>query len=131
MNIYPHLSAATTMIGDKIVTSAGEELGTLKELMVDLDEGRVNYVVLAFGGFWGLGDKLFAVPWEALTFNTENHTFILDMDNEQLKNAPGFDKDNWPAEAQYASGWLVDLYDYYGYYPYWMSEPERDIDQER
>jgi len=129
MNDYPRVLSATTMIGDKVVNPNGEELGTLKELMIDLDEGRVNYAVLSFGGFLGMGDKLFAIPWEALSLNAEDHSFTLNVDKELLENAPGFDKDNWPDEAQYASGWLLDLYNYYGYTPYWMSETERDRDQ--
>src|SRR3990172_8867195 len=123
MNKYPRVLSATTIIGDKVVSPDGEELGTLKELMIDLDEGRVNYAVLSFGGLLGMGDKLFATPWEALTLNPEDHSFILNVYKEQLENAPGFDKDNWPDEAQYEAGWLLDLYNYYGYTPYWMSEP--------
>jgi sporulation protein YlmC with PRC-barrel domain len=126
MKEYPRVLSATTMIGDKVVNAAGDELGTLKELMIDLDAGRVNYAVLSFGGFMGLGDKLFAIPWEALTLNTKDHDFILHVDKAKLENAPGFDKDDWPDEAQYDAGWLHDLYDYYGYPPYWKKEVERD-----
>jgi len=129
MSRYPQVLSAANLIGNKIVSPAGEELGNLKDLMIDLDEGQVNYAVLSFGGFLGLGDKLFAIPWDALTINPENNTFILDMNKDQLKDAPGFDKDHWPDEAQYQAGWLLDIYDYYGYTPYWMSE--RDLDQRR
>lgn len=122
MSQYPHVLSAAALIGSKIVSPAGEELGNLKDLMIDLDEGQVNYAVLSFGGFLGLGDKLFAIPWDALTINPENNTFILDMNKDQLKDAPGFDKNHWPDEAQYQAGWLLDIYDYYGYTPYWMSE---------
>jgi sporulation protein YlmC with PRC-barrel domain len=126
MKENPRVLSATTMIGDKVVSTAGEELGTLKEIMIDLDAGRVNYAVLSFGGFLGLGDKLFAIPWDALTLNTNDHDFVLHVDKAKLENAPGFDKDDWPDEAQYDAGWLIDLYDYYGYPPYWMKEAERD-----
>ena len=126
MKKYPRVLSATTMIGDKVVSTTGEDLGTLKELMIDLDEGRVNYAVLSFGGFLGLGDKLFAIPWEALTLNTDDHDFILQVDKEKLENAPGFDKDDWPDEARYESGWLLDVYDHYGYTPYWMNGSEQD-----
>lgn len=129
MNENPQVLSATTMIGDKVVSPEGEDLGTLKELMLDLDEGRINYAVLSFGGFLGVGDKLFAIPWEALTVNTEEHTFILNVDKEQFQNAPGFDKEDWPDQAQYDSGWLLDVYNYYGYSPYWMNEPERNLDR--
>lgn len=129
MDEYPQVLSASTMIGNKVVNPSGEELGSVKELMIDLDDGRVNYAVLSFGGFLGLGDKLFALPWEALTLSTEEHAFILNVEKEQLENAPGFDKDNWPDKAQYEAGWLLDLYNYYGYTPYWMSEPEEGRDR--
>lgn len=124
MKTFPQVLSASSMLGNKIVSPEGEELGILKELMIDLDEGQINYAVLSFGGFLGLGNKLFAIPWEALTLNTDDHTFILDVDKEQLKNAPGFDKETWPNDIQYESGWLVELYQYYGYAPYWVSESE-------
>ncbi len=125
MNNYPHVLSATTIIDDKVVSTTGEELGTLKELMIDMDAGRINYAVLSFGGFLGLGDKLFAIPWEALTINPEGHTFTLNVDKDQLENAPGFDKDNWPSEIEYEAGWLLDLYAYYDFPPYWV-ETERN-----
>ena len=120
MNEYLQVLSASTIIGDKVLNPAGEQLGIIKELMIDLDEGHVAYAVLSFGGFLGMGDKLFAIPWEALALDTEDHAFILDMDKEILKNAPGFDKDHWPGTAEFEAGWLLDIYEYYGYSPYWM-----------
>ncbi len=131
MNENPQVLSATTMIGDNVVSPEGEDLGTLKELMLDLDEGRINYAVLSFGGFLGMGNKLFAIPWEALTLNPHDHSFTLNVDKDRLENAPGFDKDNWPDQAQYDSGWLNDVYDYYGYTPYWASESEQDRNRNR
>jgi len=122
MNEYPGMLSATKMIGNKIMNTEGEQLGTIKDLMIDLDEAQIAYVVLSFGGFLGLGDKLFAIPLEALTFIAEDETVILDVDKEVLRNAPGFDKDHWPDEAQYEAGWLLDIYAYYGYSPYWMPD---------
>jgi sporulation protein YlmC with PRC-barrel domain len=122
MNQHPHMRSASTIIGNKVVNPEGEELGSIKDLMIDLDDGQIAYAVLSFGGFLGLGDKLFAIPLEALTFETEDHTAILDVDKEMLKNAPGFDKDHWPDTAQYEAGWLLDIYEYYGYSPYWMPD---------
>jgi sporulation protein YlmC with PRC-barrel domain len=108
------------MIGSKVLNPAGEPLGNLKELVIDLEEGQIVYAVLSFGGFMGMGDKLFAIPWEALVLNPRDQTFILDVEKEVLKEAPGFDKDHWPTNAQYEAGWLLDIYEYYGYSPYWM-----------
>ena len=126
---YPRVLSATTIIGDKVLNTAGEHLGNIKELMIDLDGGLIAYAVLSFGGFLGMGDKLFAIPWEALTVDTENHSLILDVDKEVLKNAPGFDKDNWPDNAKYEAGWLLGVYEYYGYSPYWMPDEDEIEDQ--
>ena len=128
---YPRVLSATKLMGNKVVNTAGEQLGTMKELMIDLDDGLVAYAVLSFGGFLGLGDKLFAIPWEALTFNSDNQTFILDVDKEVLEDAPGFDKDNWPDNAKYEAGWLLGVYEYYGYSPYWMpAEDDEDFEEQ-
>jgi sporulation protein YlmC with PRC-barrel domain len=126
LNTYAQVLSASKMIGEKVINTAGEQLGTIKELMIDLDEGYIAYAVLSFGGFLGLGDKLFAIPWEALTWGPEDHAFILDIDKEVLKNAPGFDKDHWPEGAQYEAGWLLDIYEYYGYSPYWMPDKQEE-----
>lgn len=122
MNGHPQVSPATSIIGSKVVNPAGDPLGAIKELMVDLEDGQIAYAVLSFGGFLGLGDKLFAIPLEALAFANGDHTVILDVDKEVLRNAPGFDKDHWPDPAQYEAGWLLDIYEYYGYSPYWMPD---------
>ncbi len=73
VNEYPQVLSASTIIGDKVLNPAGEQLGIIKELMIDLDEGNVAYAVLSFGGFLGMGDKLFAIPWEALALDTEGN----------------------------------------------------------
>jgi sporulation protein YlmC with PRC-barrel domain len=122
MNEHSRVLSATRLIGNKVVNTEGQQLGNIKELMVDLDDGQIAYAVLSFGGFLGVGDKLFAIPLEALTINPQDHTVILDVDKEVLKDAPGFDKDHWPDNAQYEAGWLLDIYEYYGYSPYWMPD---------
>ena len=127
MNNYPRVLSATTIIGDKVINSAGEQLGSIKELMMDIDKGRIAYAVLSFGGFLGFGDKLFAIPWRALTIDTANHAFILDVDKGVLEKAPGFDKENWPDNAKYEAGWLLGVYEYYGYSPYWMPDEEEEF----
>jgi sporulation protein YlmC with PRC-barrel domain len=66
MNEYPQVLRVTTVIGNKVLNRAGESLGNLKELVIDLEDGHIAYAVLSFGGFIGRGDKLFAIPWEAL-----------------------------------------------------------------
>lgn len=119
MHNGPRALSATTLIGDDVKNAAGEDLGELKEIMIDLNGGRVAYAVLSFGGFLGMGDKLFAIPWEAFTVDTEEKVLVLNIDRETLRNAPGLDKDNWPEAMDGDDTWLAEIYDYYGYGPYW------------
>lgn len=123
MNEHPRVLSATKIIGNKVVNRQGEELGSIKDLTIDLDDAQIAYAVLSFGGFLGVGDKLFAIPLEALIFMNKQ-TVILDVDKEVLKNAPGFDKDRWPDDAQYEAGWLLDIFEYYGYSPYWRPDKQ-------
>lgn len=113
----PRVMSASTLEGDEIVNRQGEKLGTLEEIMLDVSSGRIAYAVLSTGGFLGMGDKLFAVPWQALTLDTDNECFILDVDKDRLQNAPGFDKNHWPAMAD--QRWASELHTYYGTRPYW------------
>jgi hypothetical protein len=78
--------------------------------------GGLGYAVLSFGGFLGVGEKLFAVPWSALTLDTTNKRFILEVDKEQLKDAPGFDADQWPDMIDPV--WSDQIHSYYGTKPY-------------
>jgi sporulation protein YlmC with PRC-barrel domain len=110
---------ASRIIGETVVNRQNEELGKIQELVIDAKEGRLAYAVLASGGFLGMGQRLFAMPWKAFEFaNTENK-LILDVDKERLKAAPGFDKDaKWPDFADKA--WGSTIFEYYGCPPYWM-----------
>lgn len=98
--MHPKVLSAHTLMGDPVRNPEGERLGDLKELMIDLDSGRVRYAVLSFGGFLGLGDKLFAMPWSVLRVDTEKREIVLDVPKEAFENAPGFDKSDWPSTAE-------------------------------
>lgn len=104
-----------TLQGNEVINQAGEDLGEIKTFIVDPEEGRIAYAVLSFGGFLGMGDKLFAVPWQALSLVPGEHKFRLNESKERLKSAPGFDKDNWPNMSE--PTWSKSIYDYYGYVP--------------
>src|SRR5438105_2024602 len=114
---YRRVMSAGTLAGDRVRNSAGEDLGKIEEIMIDVATGRVAYAVLSFGGFLGMGDKLFALPWDALQLNEDEHEFILDVDKATLENAPGFDKENWPDMAD--ENWASQIYGHYGSKPYW------------
>ena len=95
----PQLMGANTLIGNDVYNLAEDDLGDIKEIMLDMESGRIVYAVLSYGGILGIGEKLFAVPWGALTLDTKNKRFILNVEKDKLENAPGFDKDNWPDVA--------------------------------
>lgn len=114
----PRLLSASTLMGDRVINSKGEDLGKVEEFMLDLDSGCIGYAVLSFGGILGIGDKLFAIPWNALHLDTDRKVFILDIDRERLENAPGFDKNNWPQTVD--RDWLLEVYRFYGSEPYWV-----------
>lgn len=111
----PGLMGAETLVGNDVFNQKDEDLGDIKEIMLDMRTGRVSYAVLSFGGFMGMGEKLFAVPWEALTLDTANKRFVLNTDKASLENAPGFDKDKWPNMAD--SSWAAGIHAYYGTTP--------------
>jgi hypothetical protein len=108
----PALMGADTLLGNDVYNSADENLGSIKEFMIEMSTGNISYAVLSFGGFLGVGDRLFAVPWQALTLDTANKRFMLNATKEQLKNAPGFDKDHWPSMAD--STWASGIHKFYG-----------------
>jgi sporulation protein YlmC with PRC-barrel domain len=102
----PRLMGAQTLVGNHVHNRDEEDLGDIKEIMLDMRTGRVSYAVLSFGGFLSMGEKLFAVPWEALELDTANKRSVLDVKKEQLAGAPGFDKSKWPdmADATWEKG---------------------------
>ncbi len=108
----PTLVSASTLSNDDVYNRQGEKLGSIKDLMMDIQSGRVCYAVLSFGGFLSLGEKLFAVPWSALAVDTENQRLLLDTNEVRLKDAPGFDKDNWPNMAD--PFWEENIQSFYG-----------------
>ena len=103
--------------GTAVYGADNQRIGSIERVMIDKIGGKVAYAVLGFGGFLGMGDKLFAIPWQALELDTEDHAFILDVDAERLKQAPGFDKDHWPTMAD--EQWATQIHDYYRATPYW------------
>lgn len=114
----PELMTAATLTGNPVVNSAGDDLGEIEDIMLDVPSGRVAYAVLSTGGFLGMGNKLFAIPWRALKLDTDNERFILDIEVDRLRDAPGFDKDHWPSMAD--PQWATSIHEYYHSTPYWQ-----------
>jgi len=95
-----------------VKNEAGEKIGTIEDLVVNITTGRVSYAALGFGGVLGIGEKLFAVPWNQLQLRTDNdeHYFVLNVSKDALKAAPGFDKSNWPNFADPSFTERIDHY---------------------
>ena len=114
-----HFLLASDLKGNRVVNKNAEDLGTLEDYMIDLQNGRIAYAVLSFGGWFGMGNKLFPIPWSALTMQLydNNLRIILNVDKEVLQKAQGFDKSQLPLSYDE----LSNVYTYYGYKPYWQT----------
>jgi sporulation protein YlmC with PRC-barrel domain len=124
-----YIYRTSKLIGTDVENPQGENLGEIADVVLDPQTGQVAYAVLSFGGILGLGEKYFAIPWAALapktptTKGAQYDRFVLNVDKERLKNAPSFDKDNWPDMAD--RRWAEQVYSYYGVQPYWMHREAR------
>ena len=114
----PHAWLASELIGLKVLSQTGESLGKIEDVVVHPGD-RPSYAVLSFGGWLGMGDKLFALPWSVLrtveadaTVKDSARSLVLPVSKERFKTAPGFDKANWPDMANHE--WTNALDTYYG-----------------
>jgi len=112
-----------SILGAKVINTAREDLGTIEDIVIDARDNKVVYAILSFGGLLGLGDKHFAIPWEALSFDASEKVAVLSIDKDRLSNAPGFDKDNWPDLGNQT--WGSQVHQHYGFKPYWERKTSR------
>lgn len=108
----PELMGANALVGSQVRNMQDQRLGTIKEIMLDTHTGKIAYAVLSYGGIFSLGEKLFAVPWNAIWLDAANKRLVLDIDKDRLEYAPGFDASHWPAKVDRA--WLDASHRYYG-----------------
>jgi sporulation protein YlmC with PRC-barrel domain len=118
----PDIMAAATLDGSKVMPSDGEHVGKISDIMLDVRNGRIAYAVLAEEGFLGMGANLHAIPWTALTLDTDEKCFFVDITAQRLKDDPGFDKDHWPTMAD--AKWAMSMHSYYNREPYWSATQE-------
>lgn len=102
----------SAVVGMKVQDIQGNKLGDIKDLVIDPADGSIGYAVLDFGGFLSIGEKYFAVPWEALRLTRDRKAIVLDVSKKDLKQAPGFDKNNWPDLGSEEQALII--YEYYG-----------------
>lgn len=110
--IARNIISADSVAGTEVRNLENEKLGSIEDTMLDLGQGSVAYMVLSFGGFLGFGDKLFAVPAEALTYDARSECYRLNVSKEKLEKAPGFNKDHWPNSSD--PYWADGLHEFYG-----------------
>jgi hypothetical protein len=110
------LIASDRVEGTPVFRPGGKRIGTIKRLMLDKRRGTVAYAVMGFGGFLGIGDDYYPLPWALLTFDEGLGGYKVDLSDQQLKGAPKFARNNWDFgdRAQETA-----LFDYYGTPPYW------------
>jgi hypothetical protein len=112
----------TSLIGsDKVEGTAvygpdREKIGSIERVMIDKISGKVAYAVLSFGGFFGMGEDYYPVPWSTLDYDTSLSGYRVNFTREQLDRAPKYTESqgwNWSREND------RKVYDYYGAQPYW------------
>lgn len=103
--------------GTSVYDQNGESIGSVKRMMIDKLSGKVAYVVISFGGFLGLGQDEYYLPWAKLTYDPSLGGFRTDVSEQQLQASPKFYQDknyDWSNRAH-----EKDLHDYWGSSPYW------------
>lgn len=104
---------ASKVIGMKVHNAQGENLGKIDDIIVDVNNERVSYAILAFGGTMGMGSKLFAYPVSLFQPSADRDTLVLNVDKDRLKSAPGFERKNWPDWGE-KSAYRSDIERYFG-----------------
>lgn len=105
--------SASTITGTSVENLQGDNIGDIYDLMIDLERGEILYAVLSHGGFLGMGNDYFAIPMQALMFSDRDEDLIkVDVDKQILENAPGFNKDDWPAHSN--TEFTNSVYSHYG-----------------
>lgn len=107
---------ASKLMGMNIQNSAGENVGKINDIVLDAQRGKVNYVAVTYGGFLGIGNKMFAVPFAAFKIrpnpsDRSQTVLMLDVTQKQMEGAVGFDEDHWPDFSD--KKFQTELYDRY------------------
>jgi sporulation protein YlmC with PRC-barrel domain len=110
------LIASDKVEGTAVYNRQGERLGSVYNFMVDKRSGQVEYAVLSFGGFLGIGEDYYPLPWKALTYDPSQGGYVVDLDKDRLRDAPNYAASDNPDWRDPDYGRRID--DYYGpFYP--------------
>jgi uncharacterized protein YrrD len=110
------LIGANKVNGTNIYNPEGDHLGEVDEVMIDKLSGKVAYAVATFGGFLGMGQSRYALPWTVLSYDTGKGGYVVNLDADKLKNAPKYEDETRLSDRE----WGTRLHDYYGIPPYWL-----------
>jgi hypothetical protein len=112
------LIASDKVEGTEVYRPNGDHIGEIERMMIEKRSGKVAYAVMSFGGFLGMGEDYYPLPWSVLTYNERLGGYEVNISDEQLKGAPKFRRDeDWDWSDRERSR---QIYDYYGATPYWM-----------
>lgn len=106
------LSVKHSLIGSRVTNTEDQDLGKIEDIVIDTRTDEVAYAILSLGGFLGIGDKRFAIPWEAIEYRADGRYALLHLDGERLRNSPGFEKDDWPDMTD--TQWAERIHSHYG-----------------
>ncbi|MDD3071568.1 PRC-barrel domain-containing protein [Methanoculleus horonobensis] len=94
--------SADDILDKNVINQEGDDLGEISDMRIGFPEGKVDYLVLRYGGVLGMAAKRFAVPPEAVIYRPGDDNFVVNIDKQRLDDLPGFDEDHWPREADYS-----------------------------
>lgn len=114
----PQLIAATRVNGTYVYNHQDENIGTIEDVMLDKQSGRVAYAIMSFGGFLGMGERYHPLPWSTLRYDTAKGGYVVDLSKEVLEGAPSYARDEDPNWDDRRFG--ESVHDYYKAKPYWM-----------
>nr|WP_243450983.1 PRC-barrel domain-containing protein [Sphingosinicella sp. CPCC 101087] len=111
MDETSRLIASNKVEGTPVYGREGERLGTIYNFMVDKITGQVEYAVMSYGGFLGLGQRYFPLPWRMLDYDTREGGYRIDMVDRDLERAPSFTRES---EPRFSREYSRRVHDYYG-----------------
>ena len=110
-----NMVSSSDVNGTEVYGRDGAHIGSIDHLMIDKESGRVAYAVMGFGGFLGMGEEHYPVPWDKLTYDTQKQGFVTDITADQVEGAPAR-TDDWHQNRE----WERQTYAYYNVSPYWV-----------